>query len=117
VFLTILVADVPAVAAADRMVVTPLAEGFWRIVARYGFTDEPDIPALLSSAGDHGLEYRAAETTYFLGRETIISSAKPGMAGWRERLFGVMVRNASPATAYFRIPPNRVVELGAQVEI
>jgi KUP system potassium uptake protein len=117
VFLTILVADVPTIVAEERMAVTIPADGFWRIVARYGFMEEPDVPALLASAGARGLEFRPAETTYFLGRETIISSAKPGMARWRERLFGVMVRNASPATAYFRLPPNRVVELGTQVEI
>ncbi len=117
VFLTVLVANVPTIAPAERMTVTALADGFWRIVARYGFIEEPDVPALLALAAAQGLEFRPMETTYFLGRETIISSAKPGMAGWRERLFGVMVRNASPATAYFRIPPNRVVELGAQVEI
>jgi KUP system potassium uptake protein len=57
------------------------------------------------------------ETTYFLGRETVLASTRPGMAQWRERLFGVMLRNATPASAFFRLPPNRVVELGSQVEI
>jgi len=79
--------------------------------------EEPDVPAVLTLAAQQGLEFRKAETTYFLGRQTIISAEKPGMARWRERLFGVMMRNARPATSYFGLPPNRVVELGAQVEI
>ncbi len=81
VFLTILAADVPTVAAGERVLVTPLADGFWRVVARYGFTEEPDIPALLLLAGAHGLEFRAAETTYFFGRETIISSCREWLGG------------------------------------
>jgi KUP system potassium uptake protein len=117
IFLTVLVEDVPATVDAERVTVTKLVDGFWRVVARYGFTEEPQVPAVLALAARDGLEFREAETTYFLGRETIIASAKPGMWGWRERLFGLMMRNASPATAYFGLPPNRVVELGAQVEI
>ena len=117
IFLTILTENVPFVANEARLAVTPLAEGFWRVVARYGFMDAPDAPHALELAAQHGLEYRKMETSYFLGRETIISSEKPGMARWRERLFAWMTRNASPATAYFGLPPNQVVELGAQVEI
>ncbi len=117
IFLRIITEDVPVVANEQRVAVTALVGGFWRVVARYGFTEEPRVPAVLALAAREGLEFREAETTYFLGRETIIPSARPGMAGWRERLFSLMMRNASPATAYFGLPPNRVVELGAQVEI
>jgi KUP system potassium uptake protein len=117
IFLTVQTADVPFVPADERVQVTALAEGFWRVIARYGFMEEPDVPAVLTLAAQQGLEFRKAETTYFLGRQTIISAEKPGMARWRERLFGVMMRNARPATSYFGLPPNRVVELGAQVEI
>jgi KUP system potassium uptake protein len=117
IFLTILTEEVPTVPEADRLAISELAAGFWRVVARYGFTEEPNVPAVMTMAAERGLEFRPGETSYFLGRETIIASPKPGMAEWRERLFGWMNRNASPATAYFGLPPNRVVELGAQVEI
>lgn len=117
IFLTVLTEDVPFIAEDERVQVTALAEGFWRVVARYGFMQHADVPAVLASASSGGLEFRKEETTYFLGRETIISAPKQGMARWRERLFGVMLRNARPATAFFGLPPNRVVELGVQVEI
>jgi len=117
IFLTAVTEDVSFVPLAERVEVTVLAEGFWRVVGHYGFRQEPDVPDILELAAAKGLEFRKDQTTYFLGHETIISAPKPGMARWRERLFGIMVRNARPATAYFRLPPNRVVELGTQVEI
>lgn len=122
VFLAVVTAPVPTVADAERVTVTPLAreavgEGFWRVVARYGFMEAPDVPHVLRLADAAGLPFRPGETHYVLGRETIIPADRPGMALWRERLFGVMHRNAMPATAFFGLPPNRVVELGAQVEI
>ncbi len=117
VFMTVVTTDVPVVAAENRVSITSLAEGFWRVVARCGFMDEAQIPSLLALAAAQGLPFRAADTTYFLGRATIVSAPKPGIARWRARLFAVMMRNANPATAHFGLPPNRVVELGAQVEI
>jgi KUP system potassium uptake protein len=117
IFLTVITDAVPTVAAADRVQVAPLAADFWRVTAHYGFMEDPNVPQLLVQAADLGLPYLPAETTYFMGRETVISSPRPGMARWRERLFGVMLRNARPATMYFGLPPNRVVELGTQVEI
>ena len=87
------------------------------MIARYGFMEEPDAKGILASAASMGVPFVAADTTYFLGRETVISGARPGMARWRERLFGVLLRNAWSATAYFGLEPNRVVELGAQVQI
>ena len=117
IFLTVLTEDVPHVESVERVSVTMLADGFWRVVARYGFMQQPHVPDVLALAANAGLEFRKEETSYFLGRETIISAPKPGMARWRERLFGVMMRNARQATAYFGLPPNRVVELGTQVEI
>ena len=116
-FLTVLTDDIPFVPTDQRVTVTPIVEGFWRVVARYGFMQEPNVPEVMAMAASHGLPFRKEETTYFLGRETVISADKPGMARWRERLFAVMLRNARPATGYFGLPPNRVVELGAQVEI
>lgn len=117
VFLTILMEEDPHVAAEDRIEVEKLEAGFWRVRGRYGFMEEPSVPEVLKLAASHGLEFRESETTYFVSRESIIPSRRSGMALWRERLFSVMARNAQSATAFFRLPPDRVVELGMQVEI
>jgi KUP system potassium uptake protein len=115
--LTIASEDVPHVPPEDRVEVIKLEEGFVRVVARYGFMEGPSIPDILKRAREKGLQFNLMGTSFFLGRETLIPSKKPGMALWREALFAWMSRNARSATAYFRIPPNRVVELGAQVEL
>jgi KUP system potassium uptake protein len=94
--------------------IDPLEEGFVRFVARYGFMESPDIPRLLDA---HLPEYSLEHTTFFLGRETVIASARPGMAIWRENLFAFMSRNAQTATAFFDIPPDRVMEVGTQIEL
>ena len=117
VFLRVATEEIPVVARGDRVAVEPLGNGFFRVVARYGFTEDPDVPAVLELAREHGLEARPAQTSYFLGRETLIATRKRDMALWREKLFALMSRNARSATAFFRIPPNRVVELGAQIEL
>jgi len=79
--------------------------------------DEPNVPAALAALKEKGLEFKPLETSYFLGRETLIPSKRPGMAIWREHVFALMNRNARSATSFFCIPPNRVVELGAQIEL
>jgi KUP system potassium uptake protein len=117
VFLTIETSGIPFVPSADRVSVTPLADGFWRMIVRHGFMEEVDVPQALALAAAYNLPFRPAETTYFLGRETIARAAKPGLSRWRAALFAAMHRNAVTASAYFKLPPNRVVELGAQVEI
>jgi KUP system potassium uptake protein len=117
VFLTIRTEEVPTVGAAERATVADLGHGLWQVVLRYGFLEDADIPAALQALGHARLRLTPMETTYFLGRETLIATRRPGMAPWRERLFALMSRNARPATAFFRLPPNRVVELGAQVEL
>ena len=117
VFLRVATEEIPVVARGDRVSVKPLGNGFFRVVARYGFTEDPNVPEVLEMAREHGLEMRPAQTSYFLGRETLIATRKRGMALWREKLFALMSRNARSATAFFRIPPNRVVELGAQIEL
>jgi KUP system potassium uptake protein len=117
VLLTILGEEVPYVAPDQRLKVEEKGKGFYRVIGRFGFMEDPNVPELLARAKPFGLEFAPLETTYFLGRETLIPSKKPGMAMWREHLFAFMARNAHRATAYFRIPPNRVVELGAQVEL
>jgi len=117
VLLTVLTERVPNVPEGRRIEVTALGQGFWTVVGRYGFMENPNVPDLLAVAAARGVPLRASETSYYLSRETIIASDKPGMALWRERLFGFMLRNAKPASAFFGLKPNRVVELGAQVEI
>jgi KUP system potassium uptake protein len=115
--LTIASEEVPHVPPEDRVEVIKLEEGFVRVIARYGFMENPSIPDILKRGREKGLQFNLMGTSFFLGRETLIPSKKPGMAMWREALFSWMSRNARSATSYFRIPPNRVVELGAQVEL
>jgi KUP system potassium uptake protein len=117
VFLTIHVDEDPRVAEAERVEIEKLPHGFWRVRARFGFFEDPDVPSVLAICAQKGLEFKETETTFFLSRETIIPARKAGMALWREHLFAVMARNAQSATAFFRLPANRVVELGMQVEI
>ena len=108
---------VPHVAPSQRVRVRPLGQGVFDVVVRYGFMEDPNIPEALVMAKEVGLAFPDEDVTYFLGRETLIVSNSPGMAMWRERLFVLMARNAVRATAFFRLPPERVVELGVQVEL
>lgn len=117
VFLTVLIDDLPRLDEATRIEVEPLRHGCWKVRCHYGFMEDPNVVDVLKKTGSFGLEYVESETTFFLSRETIIASRDPGMARWRENLFSLMSRNAQSATAFFRIPPSRVVELGMQVEI
>ena len=113
--LTIITDKRARIPLADRVRIEELPNGFWRAVARYGFMETPDVPQLLEHAkfSGYSLEY----TTFFLGRETVLPTKNPGMALWRERLFAFLTRNAQPATAFFGIPPSRVMEIGSQIEI
>lgn len=118
VILTIAVEESPRVADADRIEVEKLDASFWRVRAHYGFFEEPDVGNILKRCAEHDLEFKPMETTFFLSRETVIAGSRSGgMMGWRKRLFSLLSRNATGATAYFRLPVNRVVELGMQVEI
>lgn len=142
VLMSILAEEVPEIPEDERVTVERLEQGFYRVTAHYGFMETPDVPEVLTLAKAQGLRARALDTTFYLGRERIIiadrkrrgrePSPRPGvrrapvpeegaprpmrLARWRKRLFVVMVRNARSATEFFNIPPNRVVELGAQVE-
>ncbi len=117
VFMTVQTDDIPRVSAKDRVLVEGLAEGFYRLTVRYGFFQEPDLPKVLRLCKAFGLEFELMQTSFFVGRETLIPSIHPEMAEWREKLFVVMSRNAVSATDFFRIPANRVVELGTQVQL
>ncbi|HYE31318.1 MAG TPA: potassium transporter Kup [Methylomirabilota bacterium] len=117
IILTIQTQEQPHVPMNERATVEALEDGFYRVVGRYGFMDAADVPDLLRRCADQGLNFKENDTTFFLSRETIIASNKPGMAIWREKLFSILSRNAQSATAYFKLPANRVVELGMQIEI
>jgi KUP system potassium uptake protein len=101
----------------QRYKLEPLGNGFWRMTIYYGFMEDPDIPKVFAVIQESGFAFNPNDTTFFLGRETLIATKNPGMALWREKLFALMSRNATSATAYFCLPPNRVVEMGSQVEI
>jgi KUP system potassium uptake protein len=116
-FLTVKTKQIPFVADDERVEVESLGNGFHRLKVYYGFMEDPDIPKVLENIRVPGLTYDPKDTTYFLGRETIIASKRPGMALWREKIFSVIAHNATSATAYFCLPPDRVVEMGEQIEI
>jgi len=117
VFLTVVTHDVPHVPATERVTVKPLGKGFYGVSARYGFMDEPDIEDIVTACRWKALDIAIEGTTFFLGRETLVASDRPGMPQWRETLFAFMSRNALRATAFFKIPANQVFEVGAEVEL
>jgi len=117
VLLNVQVEDVPHITDEQRIEVLPLPQGFYQIIIRYGFKDDPDIPQALMLCERHGLAIEMMETSFFLGRETIVRQGIPSMQRWRQMIFTWMFRNADTATAYFKIPANRVVELGTQIEL
>ncbi len=117
VFLTVMTQDVPYIAANKRMQIEDMGHGFYRIFLHFGFQDEQNIPKALLLSKQKGISFDMMQTSFFLSRETIISTGMPGMALWREHLFITMARNAESAMSFFRIPTNRVIELGSQVEI
>ena len=115
--LTVKIEDVPYVPPANRVETMDHSNGFFRIIIRYGFMEEINVPRELASIKTCGDSCKMMDTSFFLSRQTLIPSAKPGMAIWRERLFSWMLRNAESAMEFFKLPSNRVVELGSQVEI
>jgi KUP system potassium uptake protein len=117
VVLTVSTTQTPLVHAEDQVAVESLGHGVFNVRVKYGFMQDPNVPETLDIAREKGVAVDADDITYFLGRETILVTRRPGMAMWRERLFVLMSRNAVRATAYFRLPPERVVELGVQVEM
>jgi KUP system potassium uptake protein len=131
ILMSVMTEDVPEIESLERVAVEKLEHGFYRVTARYGFMETPNVPEILQRARESGVKARPNDTTFYLGRERIIianGEQKPGarrapedaglprMARWRKKLFVIMSRNARSATEFFGIPPNRVVELGAQVE-
>ncbi|HLN80382.1 MAG TPA: KUP/HAK/KT family potassium transporter, partial [Thermoanaerobaculia bacterium] len=114
--LTVDTKEIPYVPDEEEMEVRDLGKGIYRIILRYGFMESPDVPDALRRLEHPALRFDES-TSFFLGRETLLATKRPGMAIWRERLFSWMTRNAQAAPLYFRLPPNRVVEVGAQIEL
>jgi len=118
VMLTVDVLETPFADREERIHLTPLGSDFYGLEVRFGFAEDPNIPLALSKCAKAGLPFDLMDTTFFLSRENIVADKRrPGMALWRDRLFAFMSRNALPATAFFQIPGNRLIELGTQVEI
>jgi KUP system potassium uptake protein len=109
--------DTPYVDDGHRAVVEPLGDNMFRITVRYGFMQEPDLPAALELSKTHGCDFDASCSTFFLGREDLVATSKPGMAIWRERLFALMARNAQRATRFYKLPAEAVLEVGGQIEL
>jgi KUP system potassium uptake protein len=117
ILLTVIQEEVPRIPWSEKLEIHELAPNFFRIMAHYGFMEEPNVPAILRYAERDGMEYKPMETTFFLGRETLVLSRSRGMNYWRKLLFALLSRNAQQATLHFGIPPNRAIEIGAQVEM
>ncbi|MFL6291341.1 MAG: potassium transporter Kup [Thermoanaerobaculia bacterium] len=117
VFLTVRNEEIPHVAEAERSTMEELGQGFYRVIARYGFMEDPDVPAVLRSLAARGIEVEPLRTTFFLSRSTVLSRRKGPIGHILDRLFIFMGRNAQVPTQFFRLPPNRVIEIGMQVEI
>ena len=117
ILLTVKIQDVPYVGEEKRTETRDYTAGFYRVIIHYGFMEEVNVPAVLSQLEGCGPACKMMDTSFFLARQTLIASARPGMAIWREKLFSWMLRNAESAMEFFKLPTNRVVELGSQVEI
>jgi KUP system potassium uptake protein len=117
ILLTVRVMEYPYFPSEDRFIQEDLGQGFYRVILRYGFMEDPDVPACLKLLRSCGEEFKMMDTSFFLSRQTLLASERPGMALWREKLFAWMLRNAESAMEFFRLPTNRVVELGSQIEI
>jgi KUP system potassium uptake protein len=117
VLLTVEVLETPTAEDDERVTIENLDDNFYKLTLRFGFAEDPDVPDTIESIQACGLPFELMDTTFFLSRESIVATDRPGMARWRDKLFVFMQRNATPATAFFQIPGNRLVELGTQVEI
>ena len=117
ILLTVRIEDIPYVTEEKRLEQKDYGSGFYRVVLRYGFMEEVDVPSALAQLKGCGPQCKMMDTSFFLARQTLLASSRPGMAIWREKLFAWMLRNAESAMEFFKLPTNRVVELGSQVEI
>jgi KUP system potassium uptake protein len=116
VLLSVQTRGIPEVGRDHQVTVEPMGQGFYRVIANYGFMQSPNVPEVLAAAAARGVAIPPMDTSYYLGRERLVLTGRAKMSGWRKKLFALMSRNARSATEFFQIPPNRVVELGAQIE-
>jgi KUP system potassium uptake protein len=117
ILLSIVTQDLPRIDPKERLTLEEFGQGFYRITALYGFMETPRVPEIMALAGRLGVKTQMAETTFFLGRESLFTSGKSRMAHWRKILFSMMSRNAMNPTNYFEIPPGRVIEIGTQIQL
>ena len=117
VILTVNITEEPYVDPEDRGESMDLGDGFYRAVLHFGFMETTDVPAALKHLDECGGDFQMMQTSFFLSRQTLLASDKPGMPVWREEIFAWMLRNSATAMEFFKLPTNRVVELGNQVEI
>ncbi len=117
ILLTVIVEDKPYVTQGNRLLIDDMGKGFYRVRIFYGFMDRPDLPEALNSCATLGLPFDMMSTSFFISRAMIVSSANPGMVKWRERLFLALSKNAMNAADFFKIPTNRVIEMGTRIEI
>jgi KUP system potassium uptake protein len=117
VLLSIVTENVPFAVGNTSISVRELEQGFYRVLARVGFMQQPNVPRILQRCEKHGLETKQSDTTYYLGRQTLLTTGKTKVARWRKLLFSFLARNSRPPSAFFNLPPNRVVELGLQIEL
>ena len=115
--LTVVSDEHPRLRQDERMSVIPLQKGFFRVQLRYGFMETPDVPRDLAQLRRHGVAVEAMEMSYFLSRESVVRGRHAKLSGWRRWTFAFLQRNAETAADYFRLPPNRVVELGSQIGV
>ena len=117
VLLTVSILNTPTIGEQEAIEVTPVSNGFFRVLARYGFMEPPDVPAALERARTKGLDWHDEDTTFYLAHLTLLASDRLGMSVWRDKLFIFLSHNARRATNFFQIPADRVVEIGIQLEI
>jgi len=117
ILLTIVSEGVPEIAPAKRLVVHDKGAGLVHITAHYGFMQSPNVPEILERCAEHGIRTQPQTTTFYLGRETLLATGTSKLARWRKRLFAFLSRNSRPPTDFFQIPPDRVVEMGMQVQL
>ena len=117
VLLNVEALDAPFADPSERIELHDLGHSFYTLTLRFGFAENPDVPAALADCANCGIAFDMMDTTFFVSRENVVATKRPGMVAWRDKLFAFLTRNALPATAFFSIPGNRLIELGAQVEI
>ena len=117
VLLSVMTDEVPSVPDADQLTLTPIGEGLWRAIGRYGYMQSPDAGALMERVRDRGVPINPASATYFFNREMIITGGNARMWEWQKSLYAFLSRNARPAKDYFQIPPSQIIEIGLPLQL